>query len=646
MFHSTFYIFLFIPGRKEDSDSQKSQPPEILVLRNKLNYSVEQVDIAATFLPDLLPKVDDEGIKLLMYHLEPLFKCLETRLHACTQLFDMLAQALGPKHTLKTFLKCLVNLFDSHALENYEVIIRQTFLSQLIVRFGLDGFLKHFISFVVDAVAFKSKVSSVTDKGDRISVHSTEGTMQGIAAAELEFTAKDVPLDIDDDLDLPGNFLRKSSDVKLASFSMGIEELNTEIVADHGRDDRLKDDEISEQVTLMPREISEEDVDGRLFQGNISDDDDPVVDEEDGGRSSKLVSFHKIYEGIEIGGEDSVVILETEDSARGGNDAEGIVLQPQKGAVSERRQETGEEATVFEHRERDVGVTGLEAFQGEIKGHEADQKNAAVQKSNAPSRNTGLISDEEPVTTEAEGFDHLERERDFTISADLAAKTESSWTKTCDKNDNNPSEDTEEENGQLGEQEEIDDSLEEANRVSEDDVEEGEPLSEDEAPENGLLQVDDEEAIKDEQLRKDNGKPVVPFYNGTKSKSVVREKKTLKQQDELTPGTISGIAAESIVWVAPRLGPVLTSKYIASQLLTMLPHCYLGKVVLEDDDDEEKMVNDRDAKWLLFCLANFCTLYGEAFMLNQYLPYIKKTVSLRTNQVVWRMASSRPNFRH
>lgn len=636
---------LFILGRKEDSDSQKSQPPEILVLRNKLNYSVEQVDIATTFLPDLLPKVDDEGIKLLMYHLEPLFKCLETRLHACTQLFDMLAQALGPKNTLKTFLKCLVNLFDSHALENYEVIIRQTFLSQLIVRFGLDGFLKHFISFVVDAVAFKSKVSSVTDKGDRISVHSTEGTMQGISAAELEFTAKDVPLDIDDDLDLPGNFLREGSDVKLASFSMGIEELDNEIVADLGRDDRLKDDEISEQVTLMPREISEEDVDGRLFQGNISDDDDPVVDEEDGGRSAKLVSFHKIYEGIEIGGEASVVIPETEDSARGGNGAEGIVLKPQKGAVSERRQETEEAATVFEQRERDVGVTGLEACQGEINGHEADQKNAAMQKPNAPSRKTGLISDEERVTTEAEGFDTLDRESNFTISADFPAKTESGWKKTFDKNDN-PLEDTEEETGELGEQEEIDDSLEEANRMSEDDVEEGEPLSEDEAPENGLLQADDDEAIKDEQLGKDNGKPVVPFYNGSKSKSMEREKKALKQRDELTPGTVSGIAAESIVWLAPRLGPVLTSKYIASQLLTMLPHCYLGKVVLEDEDDEEKMVNDRDAKWLLFCLANFCTLYGEAFMLNQYLPYIKKTVSLRTNQVVRGIASSRPNFRH
>lgn len=637
MFHSVLYSLLFILERKEDSDSQKSQPPEILVLRNELNYSVEQVDIAAAFLPDLLPKVDDEGIKLLMYHLEPLFKCLETRLHACTQLFDMLAQALGPKNTLKSFLKCLVNLFDSHALENYEVIIRQTFLSQLIVRFGLDGFLKHFISFVVDAVAFKYKASSVTEKGDRISVHSTESTLPGISAAELEFTAKDVPLDIDDDLDLPGNFLREGSEVKLASYSMGIEELDSEIVADHRRDDRLKDDEISEQVTLMPREISEEDVDGRLFQGNISDDDDAVVDEVDGGRSAKLASFHKIYEGIEIG---------CEDSARGRNDAEGTVLQPQQKTVSEIRQETGEAAAVFEHRERDVGVTGLEAFQGEIKGHEADQKNAAVQESNAPSRKTGLISDEERVTTEAEGFNSLERETNVTISADLAAKTESSWKKTFDKNDNNLLEDTEEENGERGEQDEIDDRLEEANPASEDDVEEGEPLSEHEAPENGLLEADDDEATKDEQLGKDNGKPVVPFYNGTKSKSMERGKKALKQRVELTPGTISGIAAESIVWLAPRLGPVLTSKYIASQLLTMLPHCYLGKVVLEDDDDEEKMVNDRDAKWLLFCLANFCTLYGEAFMLNQYLPYIKKTVSLPTNQVVWRIASSRPNVRH
>ena len=118
--------------------------------------------------------------------------------------------------------------------------------------------------------------------------------------------------------------------------------------------------------------------------------------------------------------------------------------------------------------------------------------------------------------------------------------------------------------------------------------------------------------------------PIKTFLSHTKSE---RTKTGNEHRNELTPAAISAIAAESIVWLAPRLGPVLTSKYVVSQLLTMLPHCYMGRVGSDDDDDDEKVVNDHNAKWLLFALSNFCTLYGEAFFLYQYLPFIEKTVS-------------------
>ena len=106
-----FLAAFYHTGRKIEPSTYKSKLQDSLVfLRGEAEYTVEQVDIAASFLPDLLSIVDDEGIKLLLYHLEPLFTCLETRLHACTQLFDMLAQALGPKNSIKSFLKCLVSL--------------------------------------------------------------------------------------------------------------------------------------------------------------------------------------------------------------------------------------------------------------------------------------------------------------------------------------------------------------------------------------------------------------------------------------------------------------------------------------------------------------------------------------------------------
>lgn len=112
------------------------------------------------------------------------------------------------------------------------------------------------------------------------------------------------------------------------------------------------------------------------------------------------------------------------------------------------------------------------------------------------------------------------------------------------------------------------------------------------------------------------------FYQDSTSSQEI--KATTQFKEELTPVYVSGIAAESIMWLAPRLGPVLTSRYLTKQLLTMLPQCYMDVVGVEEFEYEDE---DRKAKWVLYCLGNFCALYGEAFVLHQYLPYAEKIVS-------------------
>ena len=635
-----FLAAFYHSTRKADGNAYKSKPQDSLAfLRNEVGYTVEQVDIAASFLPDLLSIVDDEGIKLLLYHLEPLFTCLETRLHACTQLFDMLAQALGPKNTVKTFLKCLLSLFDSHALEMYEVITKQTFLSQIIVRFGLDGFLKHFISFVVDAVAFKSKMESKSGRGDGVSIHSGEGVTLEIPGPEMEYNAKDVALDMDD-LELPGSFLREGSEDRDVQIGlMNIEDLDThgEFAMTRQNLDQVGDDEIVEQVTLLPRGIIDDEGDGRLFQGHISDDDDddvPVTDEMDDGRrlgnDAGIDNIRDVVSQQQGVGEGALDVYDSSSAGAGSGDNIDSVdvndqeLQSENDSASVSIQEK-QMPVEFEANDNDVLAThvlpreneDLDVENGAVKLQEVDASN--------PKRNNICESLAEKTKHDngennmlARNMKHQEKPKD---------EEEVNSTKE-DIQEENPDElfeyDNEEieEAGGSGE-----DSLEqislpvEENMAFEEDVED--TSGDDDPQSNVILDPEYQEVTKDQP----SAYQIKTFYNSTKSKNIQQDNKAQKQHDELTPGTISGIAAESIVWLAPRLGPVLTSKYIASQLLTMLPHCYVGYVGSNDDDDDAKTVNDRNAKWLLFCLSNFCTLYGEAFMLNQYLPYINKTVS-------------------
>lgn len=648
-----FLAAFYHSGRKADGNAQKSKPQDSLIfLRNEVGYAVEQVDIAASFLPDLLPIVDDEGIKLLLYHLEPLFTCLQTRLHACTQLFDMLAQALGPKNTVKTFLKCLLSLFDSHALEIYEVITKQTFLSQIIVRFGLDGFLKHFISFVVDAVAFKSKMESKAEKGDGLSVLSGEGITSEIPVPEMEYNAKDVPLDIDD-LDLPGSFLREGSedqDLQIGSFSMNIEDLDTQGEfavtrqnTDQVRDDHNKDDEIVEQVTLLPRGIIDEEGDGRLFQGHISDDDDddvPVTDEmDDGRRSGKVADIDNIrdvftrQQGVGDGALDVQDSSTSTTAGTGSSDADNIdtvdVDDQERQSKNDSSSVSIQEKQMFVEFETNDG-NALATHVLQSGKEDLDVRNGDVELQELAASRTKRNDTTESLTEKAGreiGVNNMLARNVIPKGKTKDEEGVRSEFNEEDVRDENPDEFSEDDNEEIEEAEGSgEDSLEQLRLPDEENLvfeDEADSSGDDDSQSNAILDPEDEEVTKDEP----SAYQIKTFYNSTKSKNIQQENKAQKQHDELTPGTISGIAAESIVWLAPRLGPVLTSKYIASQLLTMLPHCYMGYVGSDDDDDDAKTVNDRNAKWLLFCLSNFCTLYGEVFMLNQYLPYIDKTVS-------------------
>ncbi|XP_028396070.1 WD repeat-containing protein 81-like [Dendronephthya gigantea] len=152
------YEFLveFNLGNPETSSLTKGNKNcEKFALTNNLSdlsYISRQVEIAVRHLPDLLTDLNGEGLDLLISYLRPLFANENTQLQAFLHLFEPLAARLGPQRTKKTFLKQLLKHYDVRASNASVLLFHQSFLSKLIVRFGMDQFLDHFLSFIVDAL--------------------------------------------------------------------------------------------------------------------------------------------------------------------------------------------------------------------------------------------------------------------------------------------------------------------------------------------------------------------------------------------------------------------------------------------------------------------------------------------------------------
>jgi WD repeat-containing protein 81 len=109
---------------------------------------------------------------------------------------------------------------------------------------------------------------------------------------------------------------------------------------------------------------------------------------------------------------------------------------------------------------------------------------------------------------------------------------------------------------------------------------------------------------------------------------------------KLSEGNISQVASESVIWLAHRLGPVLTAKYLSKNLLKMLNLCYVGQkstLILNDVTQNDfiirilsnyKTQGDSMAHNVLECLTELASIYGENFVLLQYLPYAWDLISL------------------
>lgn len=129
----------------------------------------------------------------------------------------------------------------------------------------------------------------------------------------------------------------------------------------------------------------------------------------------------------------------------------------------------------------------------------------------------------------------------------------------------------------------------------------------------------------------------------TKSEDLSRDKSKVRSRSKASRSTrISEMSGESLLWLAHRLGPVLTAKFVTKNLLKMLTLCYVSQENLLPSTNENltpsnigfftvadgQVVGDENALKVLDCLTSVSALFGADFILCQYLPHITELVAL------------------
>ena len=141
---------------KEDLTKSKQEKGKIeKVLARK------KVELLEKFLKRNYGKISQEGYELILPYIEELFQDQYTTVQAAWSLLNIVGKDLGPQQTAKALLPYLTKLLSGEGTTpKHMKLYHRSFLVQALLRLGLEKFLVHFATLLVEAVAgYKDFVS-------------------------------------------------------------------------------------------------------------------------------------------------------------------------------------------------------------------------------------------------------------------------------------------------------------------------------------------------------------------------------------------------------------------------------------------------------------------------------------------------------
>ncbi|CAL9684141.1 unnamed protein product [Knipowitschia caucasica] len=140
-----------------------------------------------------------------------------------------------------------------------------------------------------------------------------------------------------------------------------------------------------------------------------------------------------------------------------------------------------------------------------------------------------------------------------------------------------------------------------------------------------------------------------PSEKGNVENQEEADQESLENSEEREQNILLDTICKTVRWLAAKLGPTVTSRYVARNLLRLLTNCYIGSknhqfvmpphveyrtesVAMGSVYERKPVVGDQTAGPVLDCLIYIAQLYGEPVLTYQYLPYIGYLVSPPSSQ--------------